>query len=174
MSIKSLKVSFMALALAFGSFIGNASAQPEEGDQELQFLFGGLSADAEVDNFGLDIGTSYGFFLSDALEVGARLAYVNLQLEGSRGLWAAAALPFINYHFRGVSEGDKILPYAGVFGGGYFDNNDEFYAFGPEVGVKFFVYNKTFINTLYRFEFFDSTKFKEGSHEVNLGIGFLF
>jgi hypothetical protein len=173
MSIKTLKLSFMALALAFGSFIGTASAQPEEGDQELQ-----LSADFfgnhKFKSYATDIEGSYGFFLTDALEVGARLGYVGIFPDGGSSAWAMTALPFIDYHFRGISDGDKILPYVGVFGGWYFNDRDDAYALGPEAGVKFFVYDKTFINTQYRYEFFDSLNTRDASHEVRVALGFLF
>ncbi len=173
MSIKTLKLSFLALALVLGSFVGTASAQPEEGDQELQ-----LSADFfgthKFKSYSTNVEASYGFFVSDALEVGARLGYIGSFPHGGKSGWMMTALPFIDYHFRGVSEGDKILPYIGAFGGWYFNDRDDSYALGPEAGVKFFVYDKTFINTQYRYEFFDSLNTRDAFHQFNVAIGFLF
>jgi hypothetical protein len=173
MSIKTLKLSFMALALLLGSFVGNVSAQPEEGDQELQ-----LSADFvgnhKFKSYATSVEASYGFFVTDELELGARLGYVGNFPRGASSAWAATVLPFIDYHFRGISEGDKILPYVGAFGGFYLNDRDEAYAVGPEAGVKFFVYDKTFINTQYRYEFFDSLNTRDAFHEFRVAIGFLF
>lgn len=173
MSIRMLKMGFFAFFMVFGSFVGGASAQPQTGDHEFQ-ISADFNGSHKFRDYGTNVEGSYGFFVSDSLEVGARLGYTGLFNRGIDSIWAVTVLPFIDYHFRGISEGDKILPYIGAAAGVRFNDEDEGYLVGPEAGFKFFVYDKTFINTQYRYEFFDDLNTRDAGHSFRMAIGFLF
>jgi hypothetical protein len=176
--LKILKTGMIALAIAVGSFTNYVQAQPQEGNSELQ-LNADLFAPQGSSDLSASVAASYGMFITDELEVGIRQGYTGIFPSQASSLWIATTTPFIDYHFRGLSDGDTVLPYIGVFLGAVWNDRDITGTLGPNAGVKLFVNNTTFVNFNYRYEwFFD--KFRtvgrertDGNHVGQVGIGFL-
>jgi hypothetical protein len=175
---RNLKRKIVALAIVLSSFSGVVCAQPQEGNNELQ-LNANLFAPQGSSDLATSVAASYGIFLSDSLEVGIRQGYSGLFPSKASSQWVATTTPFVDYHFRGLSEGDTVLPYVGVFLGAVWNDRDITGTLGPNAGVKLFVNSSTFVNFNYRYEwFFD--KFRnvgdertDGNHIGQAGIGFL-
>lgn len=173
-----LKTGILALALVVSTFTNNVVAQPQTGNSELQ-LNASLFAPQGSSDLSTSVAASYGMFLSDELEVGVRQGYSGLFPSKQSSFWLASTTPFVDYHFRGLFEDDKVLPYVGAFLGAVWNDRDVTGTLGPNAGVKMFVNNSTFVNFNYRYEwFFD--KFKnatsdrtDGNHIGQVGIGFL-
>jgi hypothetical protein len=168
---------FMCI-VAGGFLVSEVSAQPVEGNNELQLNADFFAPQGSSDK-AFAASASYGIFVSDDVEVGIRQSYSGAfpRLQSSR--WLAVTSPFMDYHFRGLFEDDKVLPYLGVFLGAVWNDKDLTGTVGPNAGFKFFVAKQTFLNLNYRYEwFFD--KFKratdntsDGNHVAQAGIGFL-
>ena len=87
----------------------------------------------------------------------------------------ATTAPFINYHFRVT---DIIVPYLGAFIGAAWNDDDITGTLGPQLGVKLFVHEQTFVNLGYRYEWFwdkferINNESDNGNHIFNIGVGF--
>ncbi|HMO16555.1 MAG TPA: hypothetical protein PKA63_02005 [Oligoflexia bacterium] len=178
-NFKNLIKGLLALALVLGSFDSIVvQAQPVEGNSELQLNADFFAPQGSSDK-SFSLSGSYGVFVSDDLEVGIRQSYSGIFPRLASSQWLAVTSPFFDYHIRGLSDGDTILPYIGGFLGLVWNDRDTTGTVGPNAGVKFFVAKNTFLNMNYRYEwFFD--KFKratdnrsDGNHVGQLGIGFL-
>ena len=114
-------------------------------------------------------------------------------IENQDDVWTASTVGFANYNFSdGVDEVGEFVPFAGVFLGGAYNDKDATGTLGPNFGFKYFVNDKTFITTRYRYEwFFDkldlskvsdikddlqiiSDNKSDGNHVLTIGLGFRF
>ena len=173
--MKRVFISLVGWAL-ISSIVGIASvaAVPRDGANEVQVSAGFFSAQ-DSDSGTLNIDLSYGYYLTPGWQIGFRQALNSLFVEDGRDQWSATTSPFFNYHFR-VS--DIIFPYLGGFIGAVWNDRDITGTLGPQVGVKFFVHDQTFLNLGYRYEWFwdkferidDSSD--NGNHVFNFGVGF--
>jgi hypothetical protein len=174
--MKRVFLSLVGWAL-ISSIVGVASvaALPRDGAHEVQVSAGFFSAQ-DSDSGTLNIDLSYGYYLTPGWQIGFRQALNSLFVEDARDQWSATTSPFFNYHFR-VS--DIIFPYLGGFIGAVWNDRDITGTLGPQVGVKFFVHDQTFLNLGYRYEWFwdkferidDSSD--NGNHVFNIGVGFM-
>ena len=155
--------------------VASVAAIPRDGANEVQVSAGFFSAQ-DSDSGNLNIDLSYGYYLTPGWQIGFRQALNSLFVEDGRDQWSATTSPFFNYHFR-VS--DIIFPYLGGFIGAVWNVRDITGTLGPQVGVKFFVHEQTFLNLGYRYEWFWD-KFERidnsadnGNHIFNVGVGFM-
>ena len=174
--MKRVFISLVGWAL-ISSIVGIASvaAVPRDGANEVQVSAGFFSAQ-DSDSGNLNIDLSYGYYLTPGWQIGFRQGLNSLFVEDARDQWSATTAPFFNYHFRVT---DIIVPYLGGFLGAVWNDRDITGTLGPQVGVKFFVHDQTFLNLGYRYEWFwdkferidDSSD--NGNHVFNIGVGFM-
>lgn len=171
--MKSLvKLPLMIACLSTASIV---SAQPVEGSREVT-LSGAGGSDNEFDNNIFSLEGSYGVYLSPQSIVGVRQSVGFSDTEGQESSWNGATRGFFDYHF-----GDEIRPYVGaMFGYVYGDGVEETFIAGPEVGIKSYVLENTFItaNVEYQFFFEDAdnadSRFDDGAFAYSVGMGFNF
>jgi hypothetical protein len=147
---------------------------PEKGDWEL-LLGGSGSNDKDFDNGGFNFAGSIGYFLTDGLELALR-QNVSWSDFGS-ATYIGTTRAALDYHF----DLGRWAPLIGAnLGYVYGDNIDETFEAAPEVGLKWFAKEETFIYGLVEYQFFFKNTdaaddgFKHGSFVYTLGIGFLF
>ena len=147
---------------------------PERGDWEL--LLGGTgSNDKDFDNGSIGFSGSIGYFLTDNLELSLRQ---NLNwADFGDSTYIATTRGAIDFHF----EIGHVYPFIGAnLGYLYGDDIDDTWEAAPEVGVKWFVKDDTFIYAMGEYQFFlENTKhsdsgFDHGNFVYSLGIGFTF
>lgn len=117
---------------------------------------------------------SYGYFLSDPLQVGVRQSLVVNHNRDSRDLWNAVTAPFVNYHFN--TDG-SVVPYVGALVGAVWNDDDVTGTAGPQAGIKAYLSPSTFIMTNYRYEWFfddlsDANETQSSQHIVGIGLGY--
>jgi hypothetical protein len=152
-----------------------ALAQFEAGDREFT-ISGSGSSDNDLDNNFISFQGSFGKFFSQALEgiIRQELSFADTEAGGS---WAASTSLGADYHFNL----GKIIPLIGAsLGVVYGDDVDETMFAAPEVGIKGFVNNTTFVQGLVQYQwFFDSSNevdnnFDDGRFVYVLGLGVRF
>jgi hypothetical protein len=174
--MKRVFVSLVGWAL-ISSLAGIASvaAVPWDGANEVQ-VSGGLFHAQGSDAGNLNIDLSYGYSLTPGWQVGFRQALNSVFVEDGSDQWSATTTPFINYHIRVT---DIIVPYLGAFIGAVWNDRDITGTLGPQVGIKFFVHQQTFLNLGYRYEWFwdkfdrIDNESDNGNHVFNIGVGFM-
>lgn len=170
--IKTLKHTLFALA--FAAAIPTALAQPQAGDWEFT-LGGGGSADHSFNTGGVGINGSFGYFLNDNFEVGLRQT-VNFVDAGRDEEWSGATRLAADWHF----QLGKFVPFVGLSFGLDYNEDDSVWGIGPEVGVKYYVYDKTFLFVTgeYRWLFDDfgdvDNNADDGRFALVIGVGFNF
>ena len=156
------------------------SAQ-DSGDSSLQF--GGSFFHAQNADVGtLNLEIAYGYFTTQSWEVGLIQTLGYRFIDGADDQWVASTIPFINYHFLGLSKDDVFQPFLGAFIGASYNEDDITGTMGPQVGFKSYVNDTTFVTVKYRYEwFFDDLTWddvddssSDGNHVVTFGIGFIF
>lgn len=165
-----MKKSIMAvLVLAlFAGFAMSAKADSfngfQKGDWALTLSGGGASTkDLDDSSFTLNVAPSY--FLTNEFELGVR------QLAAYNDGFTGATTAFLDYNIR--LENHKLVPYVGVnFGYSYGENVSDAWRLGPEVGLKYFVNDTTYLygNVAYEFDLNDG--FDNGGFVYGVGIGF--
>jgi outer membrane protein W len=182
-----MKKSYCAVVAFFACFMLLAvsgitvQAAQSKGDSVLQ-LGGGFihSQGADVGTLNLDIG--YGYFVSHNWEVGLMQTLGYSFIDGADNQWIASTIPYVNYHFRGLTQNDTFQPFIGAFIGASYNEDDVTGTLGPQIGFRSFVNDSTFISVKYRYEWFfdeltfddiDDTK-SDGNHVITLGLGFVF
>ena len=148
---------------------------PVAGDNEIEAAAGLFHAQGS-DTGALTADLGYGYYLTPGWQIGLRQAVNYSFIDDARDAWFATTTPFINYHFR-LTE--NILPFLGGFIGAVWNDRDATGTLGPNVGIKFFLADQTFLGIRYRYEwFFDSLRgvgrnADNGNHVFNIGIGFV-
>jgi outer membrane protein W len=163
------KVTFISLFLTLLTF--TAQAQPKAGDWE--FTLGGSGyADNDFDTGAWALNGSVGYFINDNFETSLRqgLGYTSTP-ERWRGNTRVAA----DWHFHL----DRFVPFVGAnIGYIYGDDFDDRWAAAPEVGVKIYVHEKTFLFALGEYQFFFQkardidNRLKDGQFVLSVGVGF--
>lgn len=161
-----------------------AATQPADagfvaGESALQFGASGVYAQ------GADSGTisgdvSYGYFLSQGLELGVLQGLNYTIIEDADDIWSASTIGYANYNFGGPES--RLVPFIGAFGGLAYNEEDAEGTLGPQAGARIFVNDTTFALLRYRYEWFiddlengdldDNSS--DGNHVVTVGLGFKF
>lgn len=154
-------------------------ANPEAGDSELQLGAGFFHAQ-DSDSGTLTGDASYGYFLSEMVEVGIRQGISAQFIESARDQWNLTTIPFVDVHFTDLfGENSTAVPFVGAFAGAVYNDQDATGTIGPNAGIKFFLTEEAFLVTRYRYEwFFDELDLDDvtdessnGNHVVNIGLG---
>jgi hypothetical protein len=147
----------------------------EEGDKEIT-LSGTAANSADFDGVFIGANGSFGYFITDNLELGIRqsLTYTDVGVSSSLNGSTRVALDF---HF----DLEAWQPFVGGnFGYVYGDAVNDTFEAAPEAGVKWFVNSTTFVFAMVEYQFFfdsgDSagSSFNDGQFLWTLGVGFRF
>ena len=167
--------------LIAGLVVTPCYAQPAAGESEIQLSGGFFRAQgAESGTASADVSYGY-YFRNPAWQLGLRQGLSYSFIDHGQDEWLATTIPFLNYHFYGLSKDDRFVPFVGGFVGAIWNDDDVTGTLGPTAGGKFFLNDHTFLMLSYRYEwFFNSFGFSgvtrnraDGNHVVTLGIGFL-
>lgn len=166
-----ISTSLMVAALMPGIVL----AIPAAGDREIT-LSGAGSSSNDFDNTGLSLDGSFAKYLSPQSAIGIRQS-INVSNADDNTDFTGSTRLFYDYHF-GLSD---WRPFVGVnLGGLYGDNVDDTFAGGPELGLKYYVNDKTFIMGMMEYQFFfknvseADNRFKDGAYFYSIGLGFNF
>lgn len=153
-----------------------ALAQAVGGDKELS-LSGTGSSDKDFDNTIFSLDVAFGHYLSDTSEVGIRQNISVNDREGEDTSFNGATRLFFDQHF---GAGD-LRPFVGVsIGGIYGEDVDNTFSGGPEIGLKYYVLEKTFVQGMVEYQFlFESAsevdeRFDDGALFYSVGMGYNF
>lgn len=165
-TLKTLLITTVACLMTM-----TAQAQPQANDWE--FTLGGSGyADNEFDSGAFTLGGSIGYFYTENWEIGLRQT---LGFTSSGERWRGSSRLATDYHFLL----GKFVPFIGAnIGYIYGDDFDDTWAAAPEVGVKFYVHENTFIFAVGEYQFFfDKARdaddnFDDGQFALTVGVGF--
>ena len=135
------KWTLIGMVMATLILPGLTLAQPEAGNWELS-LAGRGSNDDNFDDGAFLIGAKVGYFFTKELEVFLRQDVDVIFEDG--GQWGMFTGIGVDYHF----DLDAWQPYVGAMVGYFYgdaDITDDTGVIGPELGLKYFVNNTTFI-----------------------------
>jgi hypothetical protein len=167
---------FIANSLLVATLLpGIALAVPAVGDREFTLSGAGTSSN-DFDNTGLSLDGSFAKYLSLQSSIGIRQSVIVNNSDDDTDFAGSTRL-FYDYHFGG----GNLRPFVGVnLGGIYGDNVDNTFSGGPELGLKYYVADKTFIMGMveYQFSFKNADqvddRFKDGAYFYSVGMGFNF
>ncbi len=167
-----LSISTLAAAI----FPVVALATPVTGDQEVT-LGGSGTSDKDFDSTLLSVQGSWGQYLSEQSLWGVRQTISVRDNEGSDTKFDGSTRLFYDYHF-GTGN---TRPFVGVsVGGVYGEQVEESFMAGPEIGIKHWVQDKTFITAMAEYQFlFESgsdarDRYDDGALFYSVGIGYNF
>ncbi len=172
------KRTYLACTLLAGmSSASLVQAAPAAGDREITIQGTGTS-DKNFDTNVFSAAGSYGWFTTDQSEWGIRQSVGVSDTSNSSSRWNGATRLFYDYHFTANST---WVPYIGAsLGYIYGQETKETFSAGPEIGLKYYVKDKTFVSigAEYQFLFDDSKKidntYDDGAIFYGLGVGFNF
>jgi hypothetical protein len=157
----------------FFAIPGTALAEFNTGDMELS-LSGSGSSDNDFDATTASVEASLGYFLTPTLEAVIRQG-IGFSDTPEDSDWNASTRLGIDYNFPFT----QFVPYIGAsLGYLYGDSVEEQFIAGPEVGLKSFVNDTTFILAAVEYQFLFDDKddadeaFNDGRFVYTLGIGF--
>jgi hypothetical protein len=160
-----------ALALAVAGAIP-VLAQPQGGDWEFT-LGGGGTSDQDFDSGGFGLNGSFGYFYNENFEVAVRQS-VNFDGRTSDEEWSGSTSLAADWHFLLGS----FVPFVGANVGLTYNEDDNAWGIGPELGFKYYVHERTFIFAMgeYRWHF-DKLKdvdnnADDGFFAFTVGVGF--
>ncbi len=112
-----------------------------------------------------------GYFLNKSIEVGLRQD-VTINDSKDQGLtYQGTSRVFTDFHL----DLNNFQPFVGVSAGGIYGSQvKERFVVGPEVGLKYFVFPKTFILAQGSYLFQVDDNIEDGAAIYTLGIGFDF
>lgn len=168
---------FMSLSVLAAALLPVAVlAAPTAGTQEIA-LSGAGSSDKDFDSTLLNVQGSWGQYLNDSSLWGIRQFVGIFDTEGESTKFQGATRVFYDYHF-GTGN---TRPFIGAsLGGIYGDNVDDTFMAGPEIGLKHWVNDSTFITGMVEYQFlFDSGSEAEDTYDdgtlfYSLGLGYNF
>jgi hypothetical protein len=167
-----LKTSMVVAAL----FPFAALAVPATGDQEIT-LSGAGSSDRKFDSTIFSIQGSWGRYLSDSSLWGVRQSINAFDQEGSSVKFDGSTRVFYDYHFGSGAA----RPFVGLnLGALYGERVDETFIGGPELGIKYWVQDKTFITAMVEYQFLFKSgseardRYKDGALFYSVGVGYNF
>jgi hypothetical protein len=124
---------------------------PQIGDWEATLSGSGTSS-RSFDNHNIGISGSIGNYVTPNVMLGVRQSFSFAEVQDGRDIVNAATRGFADYVFNL----GRLRPYVGVSLGGIYGRgvNDTFAA-GPEVGIKYYADNRTFlfVQTEYQWTF---------------------
>lgn len=171
------KITTVFAALVLTLTGASAWAAPQAGERSVT-LSGSGSSDNSFDTNTFSASGELGWWASDSLEWGVRQSVSVVALDDADDSWNGGTRVFADWHFGGPNP---FQPFVGVSGGGFYgDNVKDTFAAGPEVGFKYFVKDKTFVELQaeYQFLFEDAdeidNQFDDGAFFYTLGIGYNF
>lgn len=165
------KFAFLFAAAVFTfALVSSAKADDfkgfQKGDWSLTLSGGGVS-DKDLDDTSFSLSVSPSYFVSDSFEIGLR------QGATYNDGFSGATTVFIDYNFR--MQNPKWVPFVGAnFGYSYGEDVEDAWRAGPEVGLKYFVNDSTFLYGRAAYEFDLNDGFDSGGFVYGLGIGFRF
>lgn len=165
----SRKMSFAVLLVFFLAVPAVALADYNAGDYEMT-LSGSGSSDNDLDNTVFSIEGSWGYFFSPVLEGVVRQGIGVVDTPGDND-WNGSTRVGLDYHF----PFDRYIPYVGASVGFlYGDTVNEQIVLGPELGLKTFVNETTFVLAGVEYEFLtdDDDDFDDGRFVYTVGLGF--
>jgi len=140
-------------------------------------LTGNGVSDEDFDNSTFGVELSLGHFFTDNLAGELRQGLNISDLPGSDDAWSASTRGALDLYLGT----ETICPLIGAnFGYVYGDAVSDTFVAGPEVGLKWFVNDTTYISGLIEYQFFfdkgDEVRdaFEDGRFVYSLGIGFKF
>lgn len=153
-----------------------ALAAPVAGTQEVT-LSGAGTSDKDFDSTLLNVQGSWGQYLNETSLWGIRQNINIFDTEGESTKFQGATRVFYDYHFgTGATR-----PFIGAsIGGIYGDGVDDTFVAGPEIGLKHWVNDSTFITGMVEYHFlFDSGSEAEDTYDdgtlfYSLGLGYNF
>lgn len=153
-----------------------AIAAPETGDQEIT-LSGAGSSDKDFNDTVFSVQGSWGQYLSNSSLWGIRQTVNARDSEGESVQWDGSSRVFYDYHF-GTGN---ARPFIGAsIGGIYGEEVDETFMAGPEVGIKYWVQDKTFITAMAEYQFLFKSgsdaqdRYDDGAFFYSVGVGYNF
>lgn len=168
-----LTVSTMAAAILPFTVL----AAPTAGTQEIT-LSGAGSSDRDFDSTLLNVQGSWGQYLSESSLWGVRQLVTVFKTKGESTKFQGATRFFYDYHFYGT---EYMRPFVGVsIGGIYGDDVSDSFMAGPEVGVKYWLNDSTFVTGMVEYSFlFKNDKgidnnYDKGTFFYSLGLGYNF
>lgn len=168
-----LRTSLFVLVMAPGIVL----AGPGAGSGEFS-LAGTGSSDKDFNNSILAADVGVGRYLTPTSEVGLRQSVGFSDSDTGGSVWSGASRLFYDFHF---DTGTKMRPLIGVnLGYIYGDQVDETFIGGPEIGLKYYVLDQTFISVLVEYQLlFDSatdidSRYDDGVLAYGIGMGFNF
>ncbi|MFP3983496.1 MAG: hypothetical protein ACLFV2_07385 [Desulfurivibrionaceae bacterium] len=146
----------------------------DPGDYEVTMQGSGTSDD-DLDNTTLSMEGSFGYFLTDLLEIGVRQGISYADIEGASDNFSGSTRGFLDLHF----DLTRFQPFIGInLGYLYGDEVNETAIGGLEAGLKYFFVPSTFLYGLAEYNFtFDSADeideaFDDGRFVYALGLGY--
>ncbi len=173
-----LKATALVAAAAAATFFATSPAHAIDQSEkwELQLLGAG-SNDNDFEAGGFTLTGQLGYYFNDQWQLAVRQAATYTD-TGDDNTWNASTRVGGYYHFN-YSPEQRWVPYAGVtLGYIYGDAVHDTFIAGPEVGVRFFVNDTTFIGVSVAYDFlFDKpgdadSAFDDGIFVYGVGIGF--
>lgn len=151
-----------------------AVAAPVAGDREVT-LGGAGSSDKSFDDTVFSVQGSWGTYLDEASMWGVRQTVNARDSEGESVKFDGSTRVFYDYHFGN----GQTRPFVGVSVGGiYGDQVDETFMGGPEIGIKHWVRDKTFITAMAEYQFLFKSgsdardRYDDGAFFYSVGIGY--
>jgi opacity protein-like surface antigen len=177
--IRFLSIGCLAIALGAGlPAWGHDQGQygTREGQREVT-LTGSGSSDNNFDAGGFGASGSFGYFFTDNFEGLIRQSASFSDSDESHSIFIGSTGLFADYHFP-VAE--RWVPFVGAGIGLVYGDVDETGFIAPEVGLKFFALESTFVFAQAQYQFFFENasaiddNFDDGQFVYSLGLGFLF
>lgn len=170
------QIKHLVFACAFACALMNTAhrtyAQPQGGEWEFT-LGGGGSADNEFNHGGFNMVGSAGYFFTPNFETALR-QQVTYSTGGS-DVWGGSTGLALDYHFLL----GKFVPFIGAnIGADYGTRLNGVWGAGPEAGLKYYVYEKTFLFVMGQYRWlFDKLEdvtghADDGTFAFTIGIGF--
>jgi hypothetical protein len=114
-------------------------------------LNGSGSSDEDFDNNLFSISGAFSYFFTDRIEGAIRQTISYAKAEDASSTWNGTTRVAADYDF----DFGRVWPFAGAsLGYIYGDNVKDTWVIGPEVGVKYFVNQTTFLLGMIEWEFF--------------------
>ena len=152
------------------------SVGPRTGDREVTLSGSGLSDDS-FDNTTLGVSGSYGVYVSRNTLIGIRQSVNYVGVDDADDSINASTRGFADYVFGA----DRLRPFVGAnVGFIYGDNVNDSFAFGPELGLKYYADANTFVFGMMEYQILvdDSSDvddaIDDGVFNYTIGIGFNF
>jgi hypothetical protein len=166
------QIRYLFWACAIACALITAKAQPSQGDWEFT-LGGGGDSDNEFNHGGFNLAASAGYFFTPGLEAALRQSVV-YDSHSSDDSWAGSTRGAVDYNF----QLGKFVPFVGGNFGLDYNERDNEWGIGPEIGAKYYVHEKTFLFAMGEYRWlFDRLRdvdnnADDGRFLFTIGIGF--